>query len=228
MDERVAFEAWTKTQPHGKYPLRRDQEGQYLADVTEGAWDAYQAGRASLPTQPAAQATPEPDSWIADVLRDVAELPDRSSPDDQPDMMLVTAEELREILESRAPEQATPEPDTCRKRPRCGRADPCAWLEKQATQQAAGEPVHHRQAWAALTEACQRVATADGSSAADLTRAIDRFTDVLMGDTHPASAVPDVDALAQFIRQIDGGNSMGAGALAERISEWLVAQTKGS
>lgn len=36
---------------------------------------------------------------------------------------------------------ATPEPETCRKRPRCGRADPCAWLEKQATQQAAGEPV---------------------------------------------------------------------------------------
>ncbi|HDS1721455.1 hypothetical protein NPS53_08100 [Pseudomonas putida] len=31
----------------------------------------------------------------------------------------------------------------------------------------------------------------------------------------------DPDALAQFIRQIDGNNSMGAGALAEKICEWL-------
>jgi len=99
--------------------------------------------------------------------------------------------QARASLPTQPAAQATPEPDTCRKRPRCGRADPCAWLEKQATQQAAGEPEHHRQAWAALTDACQRVATADGSSAADLTRAIDRFTDVLMGDTHPAPGVPE-------------------------------------
>jgi hypothetical protein len=32
------------------------------------------------------------------VVRDVAELPDRTSPDDQPDMMLVTAEELKGIV----------------------------------------------------------------------------------------------------------------------------------
>lgn len=31
----------------------------------------------------------------------------------------------------------------------------------------------------------------------------------------------DVDALAQFIRKVDGNNRMGAGALAEKISEWL-------
>lgn len=31
----------------------------------------------------------------------------------------------------------------------------------------------------------------------------------------------DPDALAQFIRKIDGNNSLGAGALAERICEWL-------
>lgn len=35
------------------------------------------------------------------------------------------------------------------------------------------------------------------------------------------AVVSDVDDLAQFIRQIDGQNSMGAGALAERICEWL-------
>lgn len=37
---------------------------------------------------------------ITGVLQDVAELPDRTSPDDAPDMMLVTAEELRAILEA--------------------------------------------------------------------------------------------------------------------------------
>lgn len=47
------------------------------------------------------------------------------------------------------------------------------------------EPEHHRQAWAALTEACQHVA-AGGGSATDLARAIDRFSDVLMGEAEPA------------------------------------------
>lgn len=40
----------------------------------------------------------------------------------------------------------------------------------------------------------------------------------------PAPSVPDVDALAQFIRSIDGKNDLGAGALAERIAEWLSAK----
>lgn len=39
----------------------------------------------------------------------------------------------------------------------------------------------------------------------------------------PAPSVPDVDALAQFIREIDGAHRFGAGALAERIVEWLAA-----
>ena len=42
-------------------------------------------------------------------------------------------------------------------------------------------------------------------------------------DTQPAPSVPDVDALAQFIREIDGAHRFGAGALAERIVEWLAA-----
>lgn len=32
------------------------------------------------------------------IIRDVAELPDRTSPEGQPDMMLVTANELRHVL----------------------------------------------------------------------------------------------------------------------------------
>lgn len=39
--------------------------------------------------------------WIEAAIRDVAELPDRDSPPDQPDMMLVSGNELREILSRR-------------------------------------------------------------------------------------------------------------------------------
>lgn len=38
-------------------------------------------------------------SLLDDIVRDVAELPDRNSPEGQPDMMLVTVAELQEILE---------------------------------------------------------------------------------------------------------------------------------
>lgn len=41
--------------------------------------------------------------WIGDVIRDVAELPDRDSPACQPDMMLVSGDELRDIVAARAP-----------------------------------------------------------------------------------------------------------------------------
>jgi hypothetical protein len=41
-------------------------------------------------------------TWIDDVLRDVAELPDRDSPPDWSDAMLVTAAELKQIIVARA------------------------------------------------------------------------------------------------------------------------------
>jgi len=44
------------------------------------------------------------DRFVNSVLNDVAELPDRTSPDDEPDMMLVTAEELKVILCTRLAE----------------------------------------------------------------------------------------------------------------------------
>lgn len=37
--------------------------------------------------------------FIADILRDVCELPDRTSPYDDPDMLMVTYDELKSILE---------------------------------------------------------------------------------------------------------------------------------
>ena len=48
-------------------------------------------------------AQPEPagvDDVVNEIIRDVAELPDRTSPEDWPDAMLVTADELRTILEA--------------------------------------------------------------------------------------------------------------------------------
>lgn len=44
---------------------------------------------------------------IDNVIRDVAELPDRTSPEDWPEAMLVTADELRAILEREASEART-------------------------------------------------------------------------------------------------------------------------
>lgn len=38
------------------------------------------------------------DEFIGRVVREVAELPDRTSPDDYPDMMLVSADELSRIM----------------------------------------------------------------------------------------------------------------------------------
>lgn len=38
------------------------------------------------------------DAWMSNIIREVAELPDRTSPSDQPEMMLVTSAELKEIL----------------------------------------------------------------------------------------------------------------------------------
>lgn len=50
--------------------------------------------------------SPEVRSWLDDlhsriaeeIVREVAELPDRTSPEDQPEMMLVTADELKAIV----------------------------------------------------------------------------------------------------------------------------------
>lgn len=37
-------------------------------------------------------------------------------------------------------------------------------------------------------------------------------------------SLPDINALAQFIRAVSGSNSLGAGALAEQIHAWLLQQ----
>ena len=41
------------------------------------------------------------ENWIDSIVQDVQELPDRNSPEDHPEMMLVTDAELRAILTER-------------------------------------------------------------------------------------------------------------------------------
>ena len=42
----------------------------------------------------------------------------------------------------------------------------------------------------------------------------------------PAPSVPDIDALAQFIRKVDGAHKLSAGTLAERIADWLAVSNE--
>ena len=44
--------------------------------------------------------------WIDSVLREVAELPNRNSPEDWPEAMLVTGAELRQVIVAHAPAEA--------------------------------------------------------------------------------------------------------------------------
>lgn len=41
------------------------------------------------------------ENWIDSIVQDVAQLPDRNSPDDQSEMMLVSGNELRDIISDR-------------------------------------------------------------------------------------------------------------------------------
>lgn len=99
MDDKEQFEQWFATYADSAV-------GHVETSVKKhAALSAWQA-RAAL-TAPAAEVPHGVAAWIDDVLRDVAELPDRSSPEDEPDMMLVTADELRLIIEQHAPPAAT-------------------------------------------------------------------------------------------------------------------------
>lgn len=67
--------------------------------------EALHTAIAALQARSAEPAGEEP-GCISDIIQDVAELPDRDSPEDWPEAMLVTGEELRIILERYLP--ATP------------------------------------------------------------------------------------------------------------------------
>lgn len=68
------------------------------------------------------------ESYINAVIQHVAELPDRTSPDDWPDAMLVTAAELRDILtEHASPVAAAPASFKCKARRTADPPEDCDW-----------------------------------------------------------------------------------------------------
>jgi len=81
--------------------VERAREPKPLGDPT--------AGEDVVPPKPAAPSKAR--EWRERVIQRVAELPDRASPDDWPEAMLVTADELREILEGEEGELAEAEAD---------------------------------------------------------------------------------------------------------------------
>lgn len=79
------------------YKGLENRDFDYFGNLPDGSYTLY-----THPT-PAQPAPVVPEGWIDGVLREVAELPDRTSPEDEPDMMLVTADELRSILLAATP-----------------------------------------------------------------------------------------------------------------------------
>jgi hypothetical protein len=51
----------------------------------------------------------------------------------------------------------------------------------------------------------------------------EELRNILSAQPAVSGLVPDVDDLSNFIRGIDGSNKMGAGALAERICDWIAS-----
>lgn len=97
----------------GNYMCRCHRCGQVADGLDKRANCCRPCAEDAHAAKPAAQSQPMVDleSWINDVVREVAELPDRDSPEDQPDVMLVRADELRLILRSTPPpkQPAVPE-----------------------------------------------------------------------------------------------------------------------
>lgn len=76
-------------------------------------WDGHDKATAeqrlweSICTPPSHTATrAEGGDWIDSVVLDICEIPDRTSPEDEPEIMLVKASELRRIIDEHAPRSA--------------------------------------------------------------------------------------------------------------------------
>jgi hypothetical protein len=87
------IEAWFAEHPVEPY-IKREDEPEFFKRVER----VYRAVERRMTPSAKAQR-----NGLADlVIRDVQELPDRTSPDDWPEAMLVTAAELRDIIERHA------------------------------------------------------------------------------------------------------------------------------
>ncbi len=101
---------WTP-RPSGEFDV---QEAIKFVQAAIAEIEALRTALAA-PQPAASQAGPVGDEWISEVARDIAEL-DHGSPEGEPNVMLVTHDELHVILErhsqpsSFAPQPAAPEP----------------------------------------------------------------------------------------------------------------------
>ncbi len=68
--------------------------------------EGWNAGRFLMPTPDAPAPRTGAEAVAERVIQEVAELPDRTSPNDWPEAMLVTADELRAILMAALPSKA--------------------------------------------------------------------------------------------------------------------------
>ncbi len=104
--EQDSFEAWASS---NRYDMTTHP--MFWLFLNERTYAARQGWKAALEYVNANLATPKPEAsaatqqagraeFIRRVLLSVAEIPDRDSPHDQPEMMLVTSEELRGIITS--------------------------------------------------------------------------------------------------------------------------------
>ena len=78
-----------------------------LAGIAMESWSREAAAVPASVSHTAPRA--EGGDWIDSVVLDICEIPDRTSPDDEPEIMLVKASELRQIIEAHAP-RSTPAP----------------------------------------------------------------------------------------------------------------------
>lgn len=142
-DAETRVEAALDAMHHASAANRVTVWGQHQ-NVRKMLREILEAVAALRPTEP----TPPTDTeWVREVVERVAELPDRTSPDDWPEAMLVTGDELEGIIADVLASRVPPTPEQ-------GRVELVAWGRKlddypiatsflQHTEQAARDAIAH-------------------------------------------------------------------------------------
>jgi hypothetical protein len=97
----LTFDQWWKDNSY-KFP-DADLPRYGHEEVARAAWEAAQ--KLEAPSDGPVRG--EAGDWIDAVVLDICEIPDRTSPDDEPEIMLVKADELRRIILANLPVQRT-------------------------------------------------------------------------------------------------------------------------
>ncbi|MBR8344180.1 hypothetical protein [Burkholderia ambifaria] len=142
-DERAAFEECIRAHSD---PGRIDdrlarQDGHYVEYATALAWEAWQA-RASSPDAAGAEGAIELPHWFDAFLTNVCEIPDRNSPEGEPDAVVASRDELRNCAINAIEQCGSP----------ARSAEPVAWVRKHpATGEISGDWL-----WNDVIEQCRK------------------------------------------------------------------------